>query len=166
MLIRRLFVKLTALLLVAIAAASCRHIDLKAAIDVTDVRSGWYDGGIVGGETHMLPSLTFRLHNKSGASVNAVQVMVSFWHSGGDGEFDSVLVKGISSTALPSGASTDPIVVRGNVGYTLEGARADFFTHSLFRDAIAKVFAMRGGDIVPMGEFKLDRILLMHELPK
>lgn len=166
MLTRRLLPKLSALLLLASAAASCGHIDLKATLDVTDVQSGYYDGGIVDGKTRMVPSITFRLHNKSGASIHTVQLMVSYWCEGKDGEWDSVLVRGIGSTALAPGASTDPIVVRATVAYTPEGGRADLFINSLFKDTTAKIFALRSGDIVPMGQFKLDRRILQHELPK
>jgi hypothetical protein len=152
------------LLCAALAASSCGHVDLKATLDVTDMQTGYYDAGNIEGKVHLVPSLTFRLHNKSGQSVNAVQLTISFWRTGDDGEYDSIEVRGIGSTDLAAGASTDPIVARANHGYNLEGARADFFSHSLFRDVTAKVFALRGGDIVPMGEFKLDRRIITHEL--
>jgi hypothetical protein len=151
-------------LLLAATATSCGSVDLKNTLEVTDMHTGYYDAGNIAGKVHLLPSLTFRLHNKSGQSLNAVQLMISFWAAGADGEFDSIEVRGIGSTALGAGASSDPIVARANHGYTLEGARADFFTHTLFKDITAKIFALRGGDIVPMGQFALDHQILMREL--
>jgi hypothetical protein len=153
-----------ALLLGVASAVACRNIDLKNTLDITDMQSGYYDAGNVNGKIRFEPSVTFRLHNKGGESVNTVQLMVSFWRVGTDGEWDSVQVRGIGSTALPPGASTDPIVVRGTAAFTLEGPRAEFFTNSLFVDVVAKIFALRGGDIVPMGEFKLDRATFAHQL--
>jgi hypothetical protein len=152
------------LLLAAAAASSCSHVDLKATLEVTDMQTGYYDAGNVEGKVHLVPSLAFKLHNKSGESLNAVQLMISYWLKGDDGEFDSIEVRGIGSDALSAGASTESIVARANHGFNLEGARADFFTHSLFRDTTAKVFALRGGDIVPMGEFKIDHQILTHQV--
>jgi hypothetical protein len=152
------------LLLVTAGASSCSHVDLKASLEVTDMQTGYYDAGNVDGKVHLVPSLAFKLHNKSGESLGTVQLMVSYWRQGDDGEFDSIEVRGIGSDALGAGASTDPIVARANHGFNLEGARSDFFTHSLFRDTSAKVFALRGGDIVPMGEFKIDHQILTHQV--
>jgi hypothetical protein len=150
---------------------SCTSIDLKTALEVTDVTGGWYDTGIVSsgnakGETKMVPSITFRLRNKGTVPVNDVQLMVSFWRDGTDGEWDSALVRGIGNTDLQPGASTDPIVVRSTAGFTLEGSRADFFSHALFKDVSAKIFGQRSGTLTPLGVFQLDRKILTHELPK
>src|SRR5207245_15377 len=105
----------------------------------------------------------FRLHNKETTkSIGPVQLSVSFWKAGEDGEWDSVVVQGISAKGLAAGASTDSILVRGTVGYNLEGARADLFTHSKFKDVTAKLFASQAGDIVPIGQFKLDHTIIPH----
>jgi hypothetical protein len=151
-------------LLLATAASSCANVDLKTTLEVTDMHSGYYDGGNVDGKIRFQPSVTFRLHNKSGQSINTVQLMVSFWRAGTDGEWDSATVRGIGSESLAAGATTEPIVVRGHAAFTLEGPRAEFFTNSYFQDVTAKVFALRSGDIVPMGEFKLDRQTFAHDL--
>ena len=60
------------------------------------------------------------------------------------------------------GATSDPILVRSGVGYTIAQARAELFTNSMFKDFTAKVFAKRGGKIVKLGEFKIDRRIIPH----
>jgi hypothetical protein len=137
-------------------------IDLSKAVEVTDVFSGWYDDGVLDGRNHLLPTITFKLHNTGSEPIAGVQLIVAFWEDGADGEFDSQVVRGIGSDALAPGVSTDPIYVRDPKGYTLEGARAAFFEHSMFKDFTVKVFASRSGKIVPLGEFKVERRILPH----
>ena len=155
---------LTGLLTRVLASASAcgRTIDLSKALTVDDVTSGYYDDGLKDGKTHLVPSLTFRLHNTDPDSIVGVQLTLTFWQDGADGELDSLQVTGIGSDALASGASTDPIVARAKVGYSLEGSRADFFTHSLFKDLTAKMFAARGGLWYKLGEFRLERKIIPH----
>jgi hypothetical protein len=154
--------RLAAILSFAAAPACGPDVDLAKSIAVTDVFSGYYDNGVKDGKNHLLPSITFRLQNVGAESLANVQLMVSFWQEGADGELDSLQVPGIGSRQVSAGAATEPIQVRSTVGYTLEGARADFFMHSLFRDMTAKIFAKRSGKIVPVGEVKIDRRILPH----
>jgi hypothetical protein len=145
------------------ASAACgAGPDLSKALEVTDVLTGYYDGGIRDGKTVLPPSIGFRLHNRDTRAIGPVQVTVSFWKDGDDGEWDSLLVQGITADGLAPGATTPPLLARSPHGYTLEGARADFFTHSLFKDVTAKMFASRSGAITKIGEFKLERRILPH----
>jgi hypothetical protein len=146
-----------AALAAALAVASCSTINLTQAVEVTDIISGWYDNGIKDGFNHMVPMITFRLKNKTDQPLNSVQLTVAFWQDGSDGEADSRQVVGIGGTAVPAGQSSDSITVRSSVGYTLEGPRADLFTHSLYKDWTVKMFARRSGRIYSIGEFKIDR---------
>ena len=146
-----------AALAAALAVASCSTVNLTQAIEVTDIISGWYDNGIKDGFNHMVPMITFRLKNKTEQPLNSVQLTVAFWQDGSDGEADSRQVVGIGGTAVPAGQSSESITVRSSVGYTLEGPRADLFTHSLYKDWTVKMFARRSGRIYSIGEFKIDR---------
>jgi hypothetical protein len=142
-------------------ASSCGpRVDLAKALVVSDLLSGYHDVGVVDGLNKLVPSITFRLRNEAADPLSGVQLTVAFWEVGADGENESLLVRGIGDTGLEAGASTDPITVRATKGYTTEGARADIFTHSLYRGFIAKVFAKQGGRIVPLGEFKIDPRLI------
>ena len=158
-------VQLIAIVLLLAGLAACRDVDLREAIEITDVTTGWHDNGLRAGMTHFVPSLTFRIKNTTTVSVANVALTVSFWKEGEDGEFDEVLVRGIGDAALAPGATTEPILVRGNVGYNLEGPRAELFSRSPFKDVIAKVFARRGGRIVPKGEHKIERRILAQAPP-
>ena len=135
--------------------------DLKTVLKPTDVLSGWYDNGVnKEGLNHLLPSVTLRLKNESDRPVSGVDLMVSFWQVGADGESDSKQVLGIGTSPVPPGGMSDPITVRSTVGYTLEQPRAELFTHNLFKDFVAKLFAKRGGSMVAIGEITIERRLL------
>jgi hypothetical protein len=155
---RRLFAP--AVLAAALAVGSCSAPNLNQAIEVTDVLSGWYDNGLKDAKNHLVPSITFRLKNRSDQALNSVQLTVAFWQEGSDGEADSRQVVGISGTAVPAGQSTESITVRSTVGYTLEQPRAELFTHSDYKDWTVKMFARRSGRIYSIGEFKVDRRLI------
>jgi hypothetical protein len=147
----------------SLAGVSCdRTPDLTKALLVTDGLSGWYDNGLKGAQNHLVPSVTFRLKNQSDRPIYGVQLMLSFWVAGADGESDSVLVSGIGSTALPAGQSTEPMTVRSTVGYTLDQPRSELFTHGSFKDWTIKMFARRSGRLYPIGEFKVDRRIIPH----
>jgi hypothetical protein len=161
------------LALVVLAAAlsvslpACDSVDL-GTITVVDVISGYHDDGVIkegqhAGWSHILPSITFKLKNDSLEGVSNVRLMVSFWAEGKDGEADSRELPGIGNDTLAPGASTEPITVRSTVGFNLEAARTELFNQSLFVDWKARLFAKRGGRIVPIGEFKIDRRLLPRE---
>lgn len=148
------------LLSAALAGASCAQPNLTQALEVTDILSGYYDNGIKNGANHLVPSITFRLKNRSDEPLNSVQLTVAFWAEGKDGEADSKQVAGIGGTAVPPGQSTESITVRSSVGFQLEGPRSDLFTHSLYKDFTVKMFARRSGRIYSLGEFKVDRRLI------
>lgn len=143
------------------AGACSPGVDLKTVIKPAEVLSGWYDDGVTpDGKNRLLPSITFRLKNESDRPVSSVDVIVAFWVVDSDGEKDSKQIVGIGGTALAPGAMTDPITVRSSVGYTLEQPRAELFTHFLFKDWVAKLFAKRGGSLVSIGEVTIERRLL------
>jgi hypothetical protein len=151
-----------AILLAAVAVAGCRSVDLRTAVEVTDISSGYYDAGITEtGLNKLVPSITFSLRNAADTTLSSVDVVALFWQEGKDAEMDELVVTAISGSGIAPGATSDPIVLRANVGYTIEQPRAELFTHRLFLDVIAKLFAKRGGRIVPIGEFKIDRRLLL-----
>ena len=150
-------------LAVLLAAAGCSPpVNLQEALTVTDVISGWYDNGFKNGKAHYVPSISFRLRNQADQNVASVQLTYDFWKAGEDGPFDSGLIRGIDSSGVDPGAVSSPITLRATVGYTLEMPPADFFTHSLYKDATVKIFAKRSGQLAALGEFKIERRLLPH----
>lgn len=148
--------------LIAFASACGPTFDIATGLSVTDMFSGWYDFGIENGLNKLVPSVTFRVKNVATLPVNEVQLLVSFWPAGADGDVDSKEVSGIGRESLGAGSTTDPILVRSAVGYTLEQPRSELFTHSQFKDFVAKIFAKRGGRIVPLGQFTIERRIIPH----
>jgi hypothetical protein len=143
-------------------------VDLTTAVKVVDVLTGYHDDGVIkdgpqAGWSHILPSITFKLKNESTGPISGVHLMVSFWADGRDGELDSRELQGIGNDPLAPGASTEPITLRSTVGFNLEAPRTELFNQSGFVDWTAKLFAKRGGRIVPIGAFKIDRRLLPRE---
>jgi hypothetical protein len=150
------------LALLLVGAASCGpQLDL-AKLEPTEIFTGYYDDGVKDGLNRLLPSITFRLKNNDAVPASQVQLTVSFWRDGDDGEKDSLEVEGIGNEAVAQGASSPAILVRAKVGYTLEQPRDELFSHSQFKDFTAKLFAKRGGKIVPIGQFRIDRRILPH----
>ena len=137
-------------------------VDLSKALQVTDVLTGYYDAGVKNGSNYLKPSISFRLRNVGTQKIGPVQITVAFWREGEDGEWDSTVLQGVHADGLAAGAATDSLLARCNVGYTLEGARSVFFSHHLFHDVTAKVFASQAGHIAPLGQFKLDRVIIPH----
>lgn len=138
------------------------RVDLATALTVTDVFSGYYDFGIVNGLNKLVPSISFRLKNAAAAPLTQVQLIVSFWPKGADGDLDSKEVTGIGGTAVAPGASSDPVLVRSASGYTIDQPRNELFSHRDFKDFTAKVFAKREGRIVPLGEFTIEHRIIPH----
>ncbi len=137
-------------------------VDLSKALQVTDVLTGYYDAGLKDGWNYLKPSISFRLRNTGDQKIGPVQVTVAFWRDGEDGEWDSTVLQGVHAEGLAAGATTDSLLARCNVGYKLEGARADFFSHSSFQSVTAKLFASQAGKIFPIGQFKLDQVIIPH----
>jgi hypothetical protein len=159
---RKLAVWLTLAVSAVVSTGCGSEVDLGQALTPTDVFTGWYDAGVRDGRNRLVPSISFRLMNRGDVPIDHVQLTVSFWRDGDDGEWESLEVLGIGGEAVPPGASTAPILVHAQVAYTLEQPRAELFANSLFRDTTAKVFAKRGGRIAPIGEFRLERRILPH----
>lgn len=146
-------------------SAGCNQVDLETSLELAEVTSGYHDAGLNDlGANKLVPSLSFRLRNVSANPVSSIDLIVYFWGVENDSprELDEIIVTGIGSDGLASQASTEPIVVRSKQGFALEQqARSELFNHRLFRDVTAKVFLKRGGRIVPVGEYTIERRLLL-----
>jgi hypothetical protein len=135
---------LTSALCVAIAGiAGCgKPVDLKQALQVTDVSSGWFDAGIVDGKNKLVPSVTFRLKKQSGVDISSVALNLVYKYVDNQETFDEVYVQRVDFT----GDQTQPINVRAKVGYTGDPpqSRADMLKHSMFRDMAAQILVKSG----------------------
>ena len=143
-------------------ATGCgKPIDLKTALQVTNVSSGWFDDGIVDGKNKLVPSITFTLKNASAEPLSLVQLNLQFRRVGETDDWDTAFLKGVGSDALAPGAETAPITVRAKLGYTSEEPRAEMFQHKLWVDATVRIFAKHGSEQwTNLGDFPVKRILL------
>lgn len=138
-------------------------VDAKQALVVTDVVSGWFDAGIVGGKNKLVPSISFRVENTAAGTIHSVQFNAVFRVIGDVEELGSAYVRGIGADGLAPGAKTDTFTLRSALGYTGEQPRAQMLQHSEFKDAQVEVFAKHGSrQWVKIGEFKVDRQLLIR----
>jgi len=157
----RALVPLAAVAAAGLLTVSCQRTDLSKALTVEPVLTGYYDDGLDQGWTHLVPDLTFKLKNVGTQPVaRGIRVTVSFWFTAEtDGENDSIVLPGLDDRLDP-GRESREFTARAPHGFRLEGARQDFFAHSLFKDMTAKVFAQSGGTIYRLGEFPIQRQII------
>jgi hypothetical protein len=163
MIARRLVPSLAVILTFALSAVSCAPPpNLREALEVTDVTTGWFDAGLVGGLNKIVPSVSFRVRKREDVGLDRISLNVIFRHppaEGGDTEeeWDEVFIQG----ARLEDGETQLLVVRTDRGYTGEQARAELLQHSLFRDVRARIFARYGsGQWVELAVVDVERQLL------
>lgn len=147
----------------SLPAGGCQAVDLATQAQIVDVQSGYYDMGLVNGKTKLVPNVTVRIRNAGADTLNGFQISASFWRTGEDGQRDELQLPHLVAKGLAPGATSDPVLLRANFGYTLDGARADFFTNSGFADFTIKVFGKVGGKIAKLGEFTIARKILAKD---
>jgi len=152
-----------ALTAASLTAACGDRVDVKTGLQVTDVVTGWYDAGIVGGKNKLVPAVSLRVKNVANARIRFVQLNSVFRVVGDQEELGSMFVKGIGGDGLAPGASTEPFVFRSALGYTGEQPRHELLEHRQFRDAKVEVFAKHGSEQwVKLGEYPVARQLLTN----
>lgn len=153
---------LVAVCVCLVAGSACEPaIDLATSLKLIPTITGYYDNGLnVSKQNQYLPSITFQLKNEGDMPLSNVDMSVAFWEAGADGELDSKYIRGIGSTALAPGATTEAITVRSTVGYTSPIFGAQIFSHSRFKGMVVKVFAKRRGKTTKLGELPIDQRVL------
>ena len=153
------------LLAVVLAAlpACTPNVDLKQALEITDVTSGWFDAGVVAGKNKLVPSVTFRLKKKGPAEVDRVSVNALFRAADGkpsDLEND-VFVQRVEF----QGDHTAPVVLRAENGYTAEPpqSRAEMLKHTQFRDMRVQIHVKQGSaQWTDLGSIDIQRQVITH----
>jgi len=125
-------------------------IDLKRALQVTDVTSGYFDAGIVGGKNKIVPAISFRLKKSVSDSLRPLSVNVSFKQlpqagtavapgSPAENDWDEVFIQNVPFEGDQSG----PLTFKAKNGYTGDPpqSRSDILKHRLFQDVRVHVFA-------------------------
>jgi hypothetical protein len=150
-------------LTLALAAAGCgRGADLATAGKIGDVTTGWYDAGVTeDGKNKLVPSISFRNTNAGQGTLGSTQLNLIFKRVTDTEEWTTSFVRGIGTDGLAPGASTPPIVVRAQQGYTGTQARLTMLQNAQFVDFKVEVFGKHASATwVKLGEYKIDRQLL------
>ena len=150
------------IVLLALVAGGCsRTVDIQKTLAVTDVHTGWFDAGIINGQNKLVPSISLKLQNKDAGEVAGVQLNAIFHRAGETDGWGEHYVQAIDRGGLAPGATTQPIVLRSNLGYTGSQSRLEMLQNSQFVDARVDIFGKQGrGGWVKIGEYTIDRQLL------
>ena len=155
---RRLLLTLVAAL--PLAAACSR--DVQTDLQIVDVRTGWYDVGLVNGENKIVPSVAFKLKNISATEISGVQMNAVFRDVGEEENRGEHFVPAIpSSRPLAANATSPEIVLRSQFGYTGTEPRLTMLKNKNFIDRRVVILGKHGrNNWAKMGEYPIERSLL------
>ena len=151
------------LLLAFVSSAGCGPtVDLTKGLQVNIVTTGWFDLGIVNGQTKLVPSATLTLKNLSDQKLQALQLNALFRRVNENEEWGSGFLTVVGSEGLAPGAITRPITIRSQLGYTgSDQSRQEMLQNSHFVDAKMELFAKYGSiQWVRVGTYPIERQLL------
>jgi hypothetical protein len=125
-------------LLGAFTSACGPRVELKQALQVTDVSSGWFDAGIQNGKNKLVPSVTFKLKKNPGVNLSSVSLNLAFMFVGSTDHSDDVYVQSVDF----QGDETKPVTVRTQWGYTGDPpqTRLEMLQNSHFQDMEVQIF--------------------------
>jgi hypothetical protein len=152
-----------AALALSLGAAGCStpDIDIAKVVKVADVTTGWFDVGIVDGQNKLVPSAVVTVTNTGTEKLSGLQIFVVFRFIGETEELGSGMVVLRGNDALAPNATSKPINVRANWGFSGLQPRAQMLMHSQFKDARVEIFAKYGAKpFVKIGDAQVARQLL------
>lgn len=152
-----------AAIVLSLGAAGCSgpDVDVAKVIKIADITTGWFDAGIVDGQNKLVPSAVVTVTNTGTEKLSGLQIFVVFRFLGETEELGSGLVVLRGNDALAPNATSKPISVRANWGFSSLAPRAQMLMHSSFKDAQVEVFAKFGAKpFVRIGEAQVARQLL------
>jgi hypothetical protein len=148
--------------LFASTAACGPTVDLTKGLQVEVLETGWFDGGVVNGQTKLVPSATFTLKNSSDQNLGSLQVNALFRRVTENEEWGSGFKTVVGSEGLAPGATTPPIIIRSELGYTgSDQSRQEMLQNSHFVDAKMELFAKYAStQWVKVGTYPIERKLM------
>jgi hypothetical protein len=158
----RASVRLLLLLALASTAACGPTVDLTKGLEVTVVNSGWFDLGIVNGQSKLVPTIIFTLRNTSDQKLVTLQINALFRRVTENTEWGSGFLTVVGSQGLAPGATSDPVTIKSQLGYTgSDQSRQEMLQNSQFVDAKVELFAKYGStQWVKVGAFPITRQLM------
>jgi hypothetical protein len=151
------------LLLALVSTGACGPtVDLTKGLEVTVVNSGWFDLGIVNGQSKLVPTIVFTLHNTSDQKLVTLQINALFRRVTENTEWGSGFLTVAGSQGLAPGATSDPVTIKSQLGYTgSDQSRQEMLQNSQFVDAKVELFAKYGStQWVKVGAFPITRQLM------
>jgi hypothetical protein len=146
---------------VGLLFAGCAAREVEKELKVIDVRTGWYDLGIVEGQNKLVPSVSLKLTNISAEPIGGVEIQALFRRVDEDKIWGDHFIRAIGRDGLDPAATTSLIVLRSPRGYTGSQSRLKMLESPQFVDARVSIFGKQGSrNWVKMGEFPIDRQLL------
>ena len=151
------------LILAIVSSVACGPtIDLTKGLQVSIVNSGWYDLGIVNGQNKLVPTVIFTLHNTSDQKLVTLQINALFRRVSENTEWGSGFLTVAGSQGLAPGATSDPITIKSQLGYTgSEQSRMEMLQNTHFVDAKVELFGKYAStQWVRLGSYPITRQLL------
>lgn len=135
----------------AVSAAGCSpSVDLKQSLQVSDVKAGYFDAGVVDGKNKLVPSVSFKLKKSVSDSLRPLSVNVAFKQlpqtgtavppgSPAESDWDEVFIQNVRFEGNESALLT----LKAKNGYTGDPpqTRADMLKNKYFQDVRVRVFA-------------------------
>jgi hypothetical protein len=134
------------LLILAVTCCGCGPaVDLTKGLQVDVVNTGWFDAGIINGQNKLVPTVTFTLKNLSDQTLGTLQVNASFRRVAETDEWGNGFVTAAGSAGLKPGATTAPITIKSQLGYTgSEQSRQEMLLNTHFVDAKVELSSKYG----------------------
>ena len=153
---------LAACVLAASACSGGDGKDITKTLSITDVKTGWYDAGVENGMNKLVPTVILTLKNTDTVSpLKNVQLNAVIRRIGETEEWGGAYIKLVGADGLAPGASTKPVALRSNLGYTGIEPRLQMLKNKQFVDSQVQVFVKHGGaQWVKLGEWQVARELL------
>jgi hypothetical protein len=155
--------RLCVFLAAALSATACtEQREVENDLRVVDVKTGWYDAGIIEtGENKLVPMITLKLQNVSQQAISNVQINAIFRRLGEQEAWGDHFVRAIDSEGLGAGAVGGPLVLRSPRGYTGAQSRVQMLQNTAFVDTKVEIFGKHGSRTwVKMAEYQIERHLI------
>src|SRR4051794_33789619 len=98
------------------AAGCAPAVDLKSALQVEIVATGWFDAGIVNGQNKVVPMVSFKLKNTSPQKLTVLQINALFRRVSDTDEWGSGLMSVAGSDGLAGGATSPVLTIKSQLG--------------------------------------------------
>jgi hypothetical protein len=102
----------------ALLLAGCGAVDVQSALEIEDVRTGWYDEGVLLGQNRLVPSISLRLRNVTGADVRSIQLNAVFHRviETEEPPLGDHFIQAVDREGLGPGETGEPLGRRSGIG--------------------------------------------------